>query len=83
MKRTGLMAAVLMAVSGSSWADALQCDTSILTTGASTQELVAQCGEPVSKDVEGGIWTYKVDGGSYEVRISESGVVAEINQIEK
>ena len=84
MKRAGLTAAaVLMVISGSSWADALQCDSSIVETGASAQELVAQCGEPVSKSIEGMNWTYHINGGTYEVRMSDSGVVAEIKQVDQ
>jgi len=81
MKRAGLMVAVLMTVSGSSWADALRCGTSIVEAGASTQELVAQCGEPASKDIEGMNWTYTMGNETWEVRVSASGVVAEIKQI--
>jgi len=83
MKRAGLMVAVLMTVSGGSWADALRCGTSIVEAGGSTQELIAQCGEPDSKSIEGMNWTYSIDGNRYEVRVSDSGVVAEIKQIDE
>lgn len=77
-----MMAAVLLTLSGSSWADALRCGTSIVETGASTEELVAQCGEPDSKSIEGMTWTYTLGDETWEVRVSEAGVVAEIKQLQ-
>jgi len=84
MKTTGWMAAaVLMLASGSSSADVLRCGGTLVEAGTSAQELVAQCGEPAGKSIEGFNWTYNIDGHSYEVRVSDGGVVAEIKQLDE
>jgi hypothetical protein len=82
MKTNWLMVIAVSALtSGGAWADTLQCGTDVVETGVLADELVAKCGEPAAKDIEGGNWTYRVDGHSYEVRVSASGVVAEINEV--
>lgn len=78
-----MAAAVMLMVSGSSWADALRCGTNIVETGATTQELLAQCGEPDSKSIEGMNWTYTLGDETWQVRVSDTGVVAEINQLQQ
>ena len=84
MKTNWLMVIAASALtSGGGWADSLQCGADVVEAGTPTDELVAKCGEPDAKDIEGGNWTYRVDGHSYEVRISASGVVAEINEVGK
>jgi len=81
--KTNSLAMIVVALvlsGGTASADALRCGSALVETGISADELVAQCGEPASKDIEGGNWTYRLDGHTYVVRVSASGIVAEVNE---
>ena len=82
MKTNCLAVLVVFLLSGGgAWADTLRCGSELVGAGALADELVAKCGEPDAKDIEGGNWTYRLDDHTYEVRVSASGVVAEVNEV--